>query len=338
MVYNNILETIGNTPLIKLHKITAEIPCPVYAKVEAFNPGHSAKDRIAVYMINKAEQEGKLHPGDILVEASSGNTGYGLAMVARLKGYGCVITVTDKTSIEKINLLKAMGAEVVVCPSSVDAGHPESKYSKAITLSNEIENAYYVDQNYNLDNSDTHYYSTGPEIWKATEGKVTHIVACAGTGGTISGIARYLKEQNPDIKVWAVDAYGSVLKKFHETGEFDPNEISSYRVEGLGKKIIPDNVNFDLIDHFEKVTDEDSAYAARQLAMDEGILAGYSSGSVIQAIYQLRHQLSPNDLVVGMLNDHGSRYLGKVFNDEWMKEQGFETQLKRTLDYSPLFK
>ena len=323
MVYNNILETIGDTPLIRLNKVAEDVPASVFAKVEAFNPGQSAKDRIALYMITKAEKEGLLKRGDTIVEATSGNTGFSLAMVARLRGYKCILTVSSKASKAKINMLLAMGAKVVTCPAGVDADDPRSYYSRAKQIAKETPNAYYMNQNFNLDNSAGHYHSTGPEIWRQTKGQITHLVVCAGTGGTLSGTARYLKDQNPDIQIIAVDADGSVLKKYYETREFDENEIHPYQIEGLGKTIIPANVDFDVIDEFVKVNDRDSALAARRLAADDGIFVGYSSGAAMQAILQIKDRLSPSDVVVTIFSDHGSRYVGKIFNDEWMKQQGF---------------
>lgn len=323
MVFKNILEAIGKTPLVQLNSIVDGLEGQFYAKIEAFNPGHSAKDRIALYMIEKAEREGNLQAGATLVEATSGNTGFSLAMVSRIKGYNCTLTVSSKTSMEKINLLRAMGAKVVVCPASVHADDPRSYYSRAKSLAKEIPGAYYVNQNFNLDNSDAHYYTTGPEIWEQTKGKITHYVCCCGTGGTISGTARFLKEMNPDIKIVGVDAVGSVLKKYHQTGEFDENEIKSYKVEGLGKTIIPANVNFDIIDHFVKVNDKDSAHTARALAGQEGIFCGYSSGSAMQAILQIGYKFKKDDVVVALFSDHGSRYLGKIYNNDWMQQQGF---------------
>ena len=323
MVYNNILETIGDTPLIRLNKVAEDVPASVFAKVEAFNPGQSAKDRIALYMITKAEKEGLLKRGDTIVEATSGNTGFSLAMVARLRGYKCILTVSSKASKAKINMLLAMGAKVVTCPAGVDADDPRSYYSRAKQIARETPNAYYMNQNFNLDNSAGHYHSTGPEIWRQTKGQITHLVVCAGTGGTLSGTARYLKDQNPDIQIIAVDADGSVLKKYYETREFDENEIHPYQIEGLGKTIIPANVDFDVIDEFVKVNDRDSALAARRLAADDGIFVGYSSGAAMQAILQIKDRLSPSDVVVTIFSDHGSRYVGKIFNDEWMKQQGF---------------
>jgi cystathionine beta-synthase len=323
MHYDNVLATIGNTPLIRLSRICNEIPAEIYGKVECFNPGHSAKDRIALFMVEQAEREGKLFPGATIVEATSGNTGYSLAMVCALKGYKCVLTVTSKASREKLALLKSMGAEVVVCPADAEPEDPRSYYSRAEQLARDIPDAFYLGQNFNLDNSEAHYQSTGPEIWKQTRGRITHFVCCAGTGGTLSGTARYLKEQNPDIKIIGVDAYGSVLKGYWETGVFDETEIYPYKIEGLGKTIIPDNVAFDLIDDFVKVSDRTSALRARQLAVKEGLLLGYSSGAAMQCVFKIRKRFRPNHVVVALFPDHGSRYLGKIYNDEWMKQQGY---------------
>ncbi len=323
MVYNNILETIGNTPLIRLNKVAEEVPARVFAKVEAFNPGHSAKDRIALYMIEQAEKSGNLKPGDTIVEATSGNTGFSLAMVARLRGYKCILTVSSKASKAKINMLLALGAKVVTCPAGVAADDSRSYYSRAKQIAAETPNAYYMNQNFNLDNSGGHYHSTGPEIWRQTDGKITHLVVCAGTGGTLSGTARYLKDQNKNIKIIAVDAEGSVLKKYFETGIFDENEIHPYQIEGLGKTIIPANIDFDVIDEFVKVNDKDSALTARKLAADDGIFVGYSSGAAMQAILQIKDRFKPSDVIVTIFSDHGSRYVGKIFNDEWMEKQGF---------------
>jgi len=323
MYFENLLATIGNTPLIKLSRICKDIPGTILGKVEAYNPGHSAKDRIALYMVEEAERKGKLKPGSTIVEATSGNTGFSLAMVCALKGYKCVLTVTSKSSKEKVYLLRALGAEVVVCPADAEPEDPASYYMRAEQLARDIPNSYYLGQNWNKDNSDAHYHTTGPEIWKQTEGKITHYVCCVGTGGTLSGTARYLKEQNPNIKIIGVDAYGSVLKKYWETSIFDKSEIHSWKVEGLGKTIIPDNVEFELIDEFIKVTDRSSADRARQLGRMEGLLLGYSSGSALQAVFQMKKQLKPDDVVVALFPDHGSRYVGKIYDDEWMKEQGF---------------
>ena len=319
----NVLATIGNTPLIKLSKICENLSPTVFGKVEAFNPGQSAKDRIALYMIEEAEKAGKLKPGSTVVEATSGNTGYSIAMVCGLKGYNCILTVTSKASREKLALLRSMGAEVVVCPADAKPEDPRSYYSRALQICKEVPDSYYLAQNFNANNANAHYHSTGPEIWRQTEGKITHYVCCAGTGGTLSGTARYLKEQNPAIKIIAVDAYGSVLKSYWETGVFDHNEIYPYKIEGLGKTIIPDNVHFHLIDDFVKVTDRSSALRARELARREGLLLGYSSGAAMQAVFKIQKELKPTDVVVTLFPDHGSRYLGKIYNDEWMKQQGF---------------
>lgn len=323
MYSKNVLANIGNTPLIELSRVCKDIPCKVLGKVEAFNPGQSAKDRIALYMIEQAEKQGRLKPGSTIVEATSGNTGYSLAMVSALKGYKCVLTVTSKASQEKLSLLRALGAEVIICPVDAEPEDPQSYYSRAEQLTEAIPGAVYLRQNFNLDNSAAHYHSTGPEIWKQTEGRITHYVCCAGTGGTLSGTAQYLKEQNPDIKIIAVDAYGSVLKHYWQTGIFDEGEIYPYKVEGLGKTIIPDNVNFDLIDDFIKVTDRKSAQRTRAMARMEGLLLGYSSGAALEAVFKIQDQLKPTDVVVALFPDHGSRYLGKIYNDEWMKQQGF---------------
>jgi len=323
MYCENVLETIGNTPLIKLSNISKSIPATVFGKVEAYNPGQSAKDRTALFMVEQAEKRGDLKPGCTIIEATSGNTGYSLAMVCALKGYHCVLTVSSKASKEKLALLRSLGAEVVICPANVKPEDPRSYYSKAEQLARDIPGAYYLAQNFNLDNQGAHYASTGPEIWEQTEGKITHYVCCTGTGGTLSGAAQYLKEQNPEVKIIAVDAYGSVLKGFWQTGEFDHEQIYPYKVEGLGKTIIPDNVDFSVIDDFVKVTDKDSAIRARELARKEGLLVGYSAGSAMQAVFEIMDQLTPDDVVVVLFPDHGTRYLGKVYSDEWMREQGF---------------
>ena len=285
MVYENLSGTIGNTPLVRLNKITAGLTGTYYAKVEAFNPGQSAKDRIAFYMVEQAEKKGLIKPGGTIVEATSGNTGFSIAMLSAIKGYKCILTLTSKASTEKISLLKSLGAEVVICPVDVSPEDPRSYYSRAEQIAKETPNAFYLAQNFNTDNAAAHYHSTGPEIWKQTEGKITHYVCCAGTGGTLSGVAKYLKEQNPAIRIIGIDAYGSVLKKFWETGIYDPNEIKPYKVEGLGKNIIPSNIDFSLIDEFIKVSDRDSAIRARELASKEGLLMGYSSGSAMHAIF-----------------------------------------------------
>lgn len=327
--YTDILQSIGNTPLIRLNKISSEVPGLVLAKVETFNPGHSIKDRMAVKMINDAELAGKLKPGGTIIECTSGNTGMGLALVACVRGYKCIFTTSDKQSKEKIDILKAMGAEVIVCPTNVEPTDPRSYYSVAEKLSKEIPNSFWCNQYDNLSNSQAHYESTGPEIWEQTEGKITHLVVGVGTGGTISGTARYLKEKNPSIKIWGIDTYGSVFKKYHETGIFDEKEIYPYITEGIGEDILPKNVDFSLIDYFEKVTDKDAALAARRLAREEGLLLGYSAGSAMAGLMQLKDRLSPNDVVVLIFHDHGSRYIGKIYNDDWMRERGFlETEKK----------
>jgi cystathionine beta-synthase len=326
MVFNNILETIGKTPLIRLNNVVSNIPATVYAKVEAFNPGLSAKDRIALHMIERAERLGLLQPGGTVVDATSGNTGFSLAMVAAIKGYRCVLTVTSKISEDKLNNLRAMGAEVHLCPQDAKPNDPNSYYRRAEQLAKEIPGAYYVNQNFNPDNADAHYLTTGPEIWEQTQGRITHLIGSASTGGTLCGSGRFLREQNPDMKVIAVDAYGSVLKKYHETGVYDPNEIYSYRIEGTGKNIIPANVDFELIDRFVKVTDQDSALRAREIARQEGMLVGYSSGGALQCLQQIQSELTENDVVVLLFADHGCKYVSKIFSDKWMQEQGFLPQ------------
>lgn len=319
----NILQTIGNTPMVKINKVAKEVPALVLMKVETFNPGQSIKDRMALKMLEDAEADGRLKPGGTIIECTSGNTGMGLALAACVKGYKCIFTTSDKQSKEKFDILRAMGAEVIVCPTNVSPEDPQSYYSVAEKLSKEIPNSYWFNQYDNLSNRLAHYESTGPEIWKQTDGKITHLIVGVGTGGTISGTGRYLKEQNPDIKIWGIDTYGSVFKKYHETGEFDENEIYSYITEGIGEDILPKNVDFSLIDHFEKVTDKDGALMARRLAKEEGLLLGYSAGSSMAGLNQLKDRLTKDDVVVVVIHDHGSRYVGKLFNDDWMKEQGF---------------
>jgi len=324
MVYNNnILETIGNTPLIKLNSITNDIEALVLAKVEYFNPGNSVKDRMAVKMVEDAEKDGRLKPGGTIVEGTSGNTGMGLALAAIVKGYKLICVTTDKQSKEKIDILKAVGAKVIICPTNVEPDDPKSYYSTAKRIGDETENSWYVNQYNNLSNREAHYLSTGPEIWEQTDGKITHFVVGVGTGGTISGVAKFLKEKNSNIKVWGIDTYGSVFKKFHETGVFDKNEVYPYITEGIGEDIIPKNVDFDLIDHFEKVTDEDAARFTRKLAKEEGIFAGNSCGAAVKGVIQLKKHFSKDDVVVVLLHDSGSRYVGKIYNDEWMKSNGF---------------
>jgi cystathionine beta-synthase len=323
--YNNILELIGNTPLIKLNNITNGLSGNFYAKVEAFNPGHSTKDRIALYIIEEAEKRGILKPGDTIIETTSGNTGFSLAMVSIIKGYECILAVSSKSSKDKIDMLRTMGAKVYVCPANVSADDERSYYNVAKRLHEETKGSVYINQYFNDLNIDAHYNTTGPEIWEQTNGQISHLVACSGTGGTISGTARFLKEQNPNIKILGVDAFGSVLKKYHETKEFDNNEIYPYRIEGLGKNLIPTATDFDIIDHFMKVSDEDSAHTARELAKKEGLLVGYTSGAAFQAIKQYGEvgTFDENSKVVVIFPDHGSRYMSKVFSDDWMNEQGF---------------
>ena len=326
---NNILETIGNTPMVKLNKVVEGLPCLVLGKIETFNPGHSTKDRMALKMVEDAEKEGRIKPGGTFIECTSGNTGMGIALAAAVKGYKCIFTTSDKQSKEKMDMLRAVGAEVIVCPTNVEPEDPRSYYSVAEKLSKEIPNSAWLNQYDNLSNRQAHYESTGPEIWRQTEGKITHYVVGVGTGGTVSGVAKYLKEQNPDVKVWGIDTYGSVFKKYHETGIFDRKEIYPYITEGIGEDILPKNVDFSLIDHFEKVTDKDAALAARRLAKEEGILLGYSAGSALAGLLQMKDQLKPTDVVVILFHDHGSRYMGKLYNDDWMRERGFlDSELK----------
>ncbi len=331
-IKNNILETIGNTPLVKLNRIAAEIPALVLAKVETFNPGNSIKDRMAVKMIDDAEAAGRLKPGGTIIECTSGNTGMGLALTACVRGYKCIFTTSDKQSKEKIDILKAMGAEVIVCPTNVEPSDPRSYYSVAEKLSKEISNSFWCNQYDNLSNTKAHYESTGPEIWDQTDGKITHLVVGVGTGGTVSGTAKFLKEKNPNLKVWGIDTYGSVFKKYHETGIFDEKEIYPYITEGIGEDILPKNVDFSMIDFFEKVSDKDAAIAARRLAREEGILLGYSAGSAMAGLIQLKDKLTKDDVVVLIFHDHGSRYVGKIFNDDWMRERGFLDSEKRVQD------
>lgn len=321
--YQNVLELIGNSPLVKLNKIGQGIPGEVYAKLESYNPGHSTKDRIALHIIEEAERTGILKPGATIVETTSGNTGFSVAMVSIVKGYKCILAVSDKTKGEKIAYLKALGAKVFICPANVPADDPRSYYEVAKRIAAETPNSIYINQYFNLKNLEAHYLTTGPEIWKQTEGKITHLIACCGTGGTLSGSAKFLKEQNPNIKIIGVDAYGSILKKYHETGEVDKDEIYPYRIEGLGKNLVPEATDFSLIDQFVKVTDEESAYRTREIALKEGIMGGYTSGAAVQAYRQLGDQFTENDCVVIVFPDHGSRYITKVFSDEWMAEQGF---------------
>lgn len=330
--FNNILETIGNTPLVKLNKSVSSVPGTILAKVETTNPGNSVKDRMALKMVADAETKGLLKPGGTIIECTSGNTGMGIALAAIVKGYKCIFTTSDKQSKEKIDLLRAVGAEVVVCPTNVSPEDPRSYYSVAARLNKEIPNSYWCNQYDNPSNREAHYESTGPEIWEQTEGKITHFVVGVGTGGTISGVARYLKEQNPNIQIWGIDTYGSVFKKYHETGIFDEKEIYPYVTEGIGEDILPKNVDFSLIDYFEKVTDKDAALATRELARLEGILVGNSAGSALCGIRQLAHKLKPEDVVVVLFHDHASRYMGKMFNDDWMRERGFLDDALRLCD------
>lgn len=323
MYYDNILQTIGNTPLVKLNKVVRDIPATVLGKIETFNPGHSIKDRMALKMLEDAEAKGLIKPGGTIIECTSGNTGMGLAIAGAVKGYKCIFTTNDKQSKEKIDILKALGAEVVVCPTNVAPDDPKSYYSVAEKLNKEIPNSYWFNQYDNPSNAVAHFESTGPEIWDQTEGKITHLVVGVGTGGTISGTAKYLKSKNPDVKVWGIDTYGSVFKKYHETGEFDEKEIYPYITEGIGEDILPKNVDFSVIDHFEKVTDKDGAVMARRIAAEEGILLGYSAGSAIAGLLQMKDKLKEDDIVVVIFHDHGSRYVGKVYNDDWMRERGF---------------
>ena len=332
-IHQNILGLIGETPMIKLNKITQDLDGEFLVKFEGYNPGHSTKDRIALYIIEQAERQGILKPGSTIVETTSGNTGFSLAMVSISKGYECILAVSSKSSKDKIDMLKSMGAKVYVCPAHVSADDPRSYYEVAKRLHSETANSVYINQYFNQLNIDAHYHSTGPEIWKQTKGEITHLVAASGTGGTISGTAKYLKEQNPNIKILGVDAFGSILKKFHETGEFDKNEIYPYRIEGLGKNLIPTATDFDVIDKFEKVSDEDSAHRAREVALTEAIFAGYTSGAVMQAVMQYADadEFDKNSKVVCIFPDHGSRYMSKVYSDDWMREQGFFDSQKQEL-------
>lgn len=329
--YQNILETIGNTPMVKLNKITASLPCTVLAKIETTNPGNSIKDRMALKMIEDAEKSGALKPGGTIIEGTSGNTGMGLAIAAVVKGYKCIFTTTDKQSKEKVDALKAFGAEVIVCPTDVEPEDPRSYYSVSSRLASEIPNSWKPNQYDNLSNSLAHYQSTGPEIWEQTEGKITHLVVGVGTGGTISGTAKYLKEKNPSIKILGIDTYGSVFKKYKETGEFDNNEIYPYITEGIGEDFLPQNVDFSLIDHFEKVTDKEAAIYTRLLPRTEGIFAGNSAGAAIGGILQMKSMFKQGDLVVVIFHDHGTRYLGKMFNEDWMRDRGFIEKHKPAL-------
>lgn len=330
---HNILETIGNTPLVKLNKIAKDVNALVLAKVETFNPGNSVKDRMAVKMIEDAEADGRLKPGGTIIEGTSGNTGMGLALGAIVKGYKLICVISDKQSKEKMDILRAVGAKVVVCPTDVEPTDPRSYYSVSKRLAEETPNSWYVNQYDNLSNTKAHYEQTGPEIWQQTDGKITHFVVGVGTGGTISGVAKYLKEKNPNIKIWGVDTYGSVFKKYHETGIFDENEIYTYITEGIGEDILPKNVDFSLIDAFTKVTDKDAAVYTRKLALEEGIFVGNSAGAAIKGVLQLKDEFKPEDVVVVLFHDSGSRYVGKMFNDDWMRERGFlDEEFKKAED------
>lgn len=337
--HNNVLELIGKTPLVKLNKIVEDVPGNYYAKVEAFNPGHSNKDRIALHIIETAEKKGLLKPGATIIETTSGNTGFSIAMVSIIKGYNCILAVSSKSSRDKIDMLKAMGAKVYVCPAHVEADDSRSYYQVAKRLHEETKGSFYINQYFNTLNTEAHYMTTGPEIWEQTGGEITHLIASSGTGGTISGIGKFLKEQNPNIKIIGVDAYGSVLKKYHETKEFDEDEIYPYRIEGLGKNLIPTATDFDIIDLFEKVTDEESAHSAREIALKEGLFVGYTSGAAMQAVKQLSKQkmFHKKSNVVMIFCDHGSRYMSKVYSDKWMYDQGFfdseKTELEKTIEF-----
>ena len=323
MWYKNILETIGNTPLVQLNSILKGVPATVLAKIETTNPGNSIKDRMALKMIEDAERSGLLKPGGTIIEGTSGNTGMGLAIAAVVKGYKCIFTTTDKQSKEKVDALRAFGAEVIVCPTNVEPEDPRSYYSVSSRLEREVPNSWKPNQYDNLSNTQAHYEQTGPEIWEQTEGKITHLVVGVGTGGTISGTAKYLKEKNPAIKIWGIDTYGSVFKKYKETGEFDKNEIYPYVTEGIGEDFLPANVDFSLIDRFEKVTDKDAALMTREIARKEGIFAGNSAGSAVAGLLQLKDELKASDVVVIIFHDHGTRYLGKMYNDDWLRAQGY---------------
>ena len=337
--YQNVLELIGQTPLVKLNKIVNKIPGNFYAKVEAFNPGHSNKDRIALHIIESAEKKGLLKPGSTIIETTSGNTGFSLAMVSIIKGYNCILAVTSKSSPDKIDMLKAMGAKVYVCPAHVSSDDERSYYQVAKRLHEEIKGSFYINQYFNKLNTEAHYKTTGPEIWNQTNGKITHLIASSGTGGTISGIGNFLKKQNPNIKIIGVDAYGSVLKKYHETKEFDEDEIYPYRIEGLGKNLIPTTTDFEIIDFFEKVSDEDSAHSSREIALKEGLFVGYTSGAAMQAVKQLSKNniFDKNSNVVLIFCDHGSRYMSKIYSDKWMYDQGFfnfeKSELEKPIEY-----
>lgn len=324
-IRKSVTELVGNTPMVQLNKITASLPGKFFAKLEAFNPGHSAKDRIALHIINEAEKKGLLKPGSIIVETTSGNTGFSLAMIAMTRGYRCILAVSDKSSSDKIDMLRAMGAKVYLCPAKVTPDDPRSYYSVAKRIHEETPNSIYINQYFNELNTEAHYKTTGPEIWEQMNRDITHLVACSGTGGTLSGTAKFLKEQNPLINVIGIDAYGSIIKKYFDTGEIDMNEAYPYRIEGLGKNLIPSATKFEYIDKYIKVTDEDAAIMARKLAHTEGLFMGYTSGAAIQGLFEYykNNIFDTNSRVVVILPDHGSRYINKIYNDEWMKEQGF---------------
>ncbi|AXT60712.1 pyridoxal-phosphate dependent enzyme [Aquimarina sp. AD10] len=319
----NILETIGNTPMVKMNALVKDVDALVLAKYETFNPGNSVKDRMALKMIEDAEADGRLKPGGTIIEGTSGNTGMGLALVAIIKGYKLICVLADKQSKEKMDILRAVGAKVMVCPTNVEPEDPRSYYSVSKRLAEETPNSWYVNQYDNPSNALAHYESTGPEIWKQTDGKITHFIVGVGTGGTISGVGKYLKEQNPNVKIWGIDTYGSVFKKYHETGVFDENEIYSYITEGIGEDILPKNVDFSVIDGFTKVTDKDAAIYTQRLAKEEGMFLGNSAGAAIKGLLQLKENFTKDDVVVVLYHDHGSRYVGKMFNDDWMRERGF---------------
>ena len=328
--HENILGTIGDTPLVKINRIAEEIPALVLAKIESVNPGNSIKDRMALKMIEDAERSGALKPGSTIIEGTSGNTGMGLAIASVIKGYKCIFTSTDKQSKEKFDALRAFGAEVIVCPTNVDPEDPRSYYSVSSRLVNEVPNSWKANQYDNPSNAQAHYETTGPEIWRQTEGKITHLVVGVGTGGTICGVGRYLKEKNPDIQILGIDTYGSVFKKLKETGIFDKNEIYPYITEGIGEDFVPENVNLNLIDYFEKVTDKDAAVMTRRIAREEGIFAGNSAGSAMAGLMQMKDRFKKGDVVVVIFHDHGTRYLGKMYNDEWMRDRGFLQDEKKT--------
>jgi cystathionine beta-synthase len=323
-VHDSILGTIGNTPLVRLHRVIGDIPAAVYAKIETFNPGHSIKDRMAIRMIEDAERKGLLKPGGTIIEGTSGNTGMGLAIAAIVKGYRCIFTTTDKQSQEKVDALRAFGAEVIVCPTDVDPEDERSYYSVSSRLVAETPNSWKANQYDNLSNLQAHYETTGPEIWEQLDGRIDHLVAGVGTGGTICGAGRYLKERNPGLKVWGIDTYGSIFKKYKETGIFDKHEIYPYVTEGIGEDFLPQNVDLSVIDHFEKVTDRDAAILTREIVRQEGIWVGYSAGSAIAGLRQLQQHFRDGEVVVVIFHDHGTRYLGKVFNPEWMRRMGYE--------------